>query len=131
MALGPILASLARRGYTEFNREGLMIEGWPVQFVPVASDLEVEALDRALDVDIQLDARRSPVRTRVLKPEHLVAMAAKVGRPKDRLRIAQFLREEAVDLNTLRDVLDRHTLLQVWRDFCATAGLARYRGLRR
>jgi hypothetical protein len=34
VALGPILSYLGDRGYSEFRREGILIEGWPVQFLP-------------------------------------------------------------------------------------------------
>lgn len=123
--LAPILAYLAGRGYAEFVRDGLMIEGWPVQFLPVADDLEAQALGRADTVEIRLNPRGSPVHARVLGAEYLVAMAVKVGRPKDRLRVVQFLTEEAVRLDTLRNVLQRHDLMTAWQDFCRTAGMSK------
>jgi hypothetical protein len=45
-----------------------------------------------------------------------------VGRPKDLIRIGQFLSEEAVDLARLRAVLERHGLLRAWSKFCAQTG---------
>src|SRR5438067_6863844 len=50
------------------------------------------------------------VTTRVLQPEHIVAISLTVGRPKDFLRVAQFLEEDAVDRKLLSDVLGRHGL---------------------
>lgn len=46
LTLEPIFSYLRRAGYTEFEDEGVLIEGWPVQFLPVASDLDVEGLIR-------------------------------------------------------------------------------------
>lgn len=80
-----------------------------------------------LDILVSLETKPSdlitlePIRAS-LKPEHLVAMALRVGRPKDFSRIIQFLDEQAVDLAKLRAVLERHKLLSAWRKFCIKAG---------
>lgn len=50
--LAPIEEALAGMGYTERTDVGYMIEGWPVQFLPVASALDEEALERAIDLDV-------------------------------------------------------------------------------
>jgi hypothetical protein len=121
ITLAPILSFLARSGYTEFHKEGIVVEGWPVQFLPVASDLDAEALARARN--IRLDAVLGNVPTRVLLPEHLIANALRVGRAKDYLRIVQFLEEKAVDLTALRQLLERHDLKAIWRTFCRNTGL--------
>ena len=47
VTLGPILSYLKDKGYSEFRKEGILIEGWAVQFIPVASDLDAEALAKA------------------------------------------------------------------------------------
>lgn len=91
ITLAPILSYLKSVGYGEFRKEGLLIEGWPVQFLPVANDLDAEAIEQAQDVEIKIDQSQGSVRARVLRPEHLVAIALRVGRPKDSIRIIQFL----------------------------------------
>src|SRR5579863_2934351 len=96
-ALGPILEYLRARGYEEFKLEGILIEGWPVQFIPVADDLDAEGLDQALTIELEREDGSEPIRIPVLRPEHLVAKAVKLGRSKDRERIARFLEENAVD----------------------------------
>ena len=121
--LGPIFAHLKARGYSEHRHEGIVIEGWPVQFLPVASALDEEALARAQEIDIALDKVEGTIRTRILRPEHLAAIALRVGRPKDLVRIAQFVEESAVDVRTLCDVLGRHDLMEQWRSFCVRVGL--------
>ncbi len=75
-------------GYTERTAVGLMIEGWPVQFLPVSSALDEEALEQAIELDID-DTGTSPVKARCLRAEYLVATAAKVGRLKDLARILE------------------------------------------
>lgn len=94
-------------GYAERSDVGYVIEGWPVQFLPVASPLDEEALDKAIDVDIAF-AGEAPLKARCLRAEHVVATAVRVGRPKDWARIPEFLEQNAVDLEALRDVLKGH-----------------------
>jgi hypothetical protein len=50
--LTPIEQALADMGYTERTDVGYMIDDWPVQFLPVSSKLEEEALERAIEVEI-------------------------------------------------------------------------------
>jgi hypothetical protein len=121
MTLEPIFAYLRRLGYAEFRKEGIVIEGWPVQFLPVTDPLDAEGLAQAVETVIDGNA---PIKVRMLRAEHVVANAIKVGRPKDRGRVAQFLAEGAVDLDALRAVLDRHGLRETWARFCREAGMA-------
>lgn len=57
------------------------------------------------------------IKTRVMTAEHLVAIALKTGRAKDKLRITQFLESGAVDIARLREILSRHGLLARWQAF--------------
>ena len=123
ITLAPIFAYLEAHGHAEHRKEGVVIEGWPVQFLPVASDLDAEALARAEDLEVRTDDNEGSVWTRVLRPEHLVAICLKVGRPNDLVRIAQFLEEEAVDLTALCDTLRRHDLMEKWKSYCRRAGI--------
>jgi hypothetical protein len=124
ITLAPIYSYLKARGFDEHRREGVMIAGWPVQFLPVADALDEEALARAAEVEIKVDQASDAISAPVLRPEHLVAMALRVGRPKDFIRINQFLEERAVDVVALCDVLARHGLMEAWRSFCARTGTA-------
>jgi hypothetical protein len=40
IVLAPIFSYLQKKGYREHRREGIVIEGWPVKFLPVASQLD-------------------------------------------------------------------------------------------
>jgi hypothetical protein len=122
VSLAPLFADLRKRGYTEHRKEGLVIEGWQVQFLPIANELDAEALREAQDINVAVEGE-APVIVRCLKPEHLVAQALRVGRPKDFVRIAQFLEEATVDLPTLCSVLDRHGLRGAWQSYCGRVGL--------
>jgi len=115
--LTPILTYLAAKGYSDFQKEGLSIEGWPVQFLPVADALDAEALEQAQQVDL------GGVSAWILRPEHLVATALKVGRAKDLVRVAQFLEQELVETDRLCTVLKKHGLSEEWSTFCVGTGM--------
>ena len=124
ISLDPIYSYLKRKGYDEHRKEGIVIEGWPVQFLPVVNELDVEALAQAEDVDIEINKAEGSVRTRILRPEHVVANALRVGRPQDSIRVTQFLKENAVGLVALCALLDRHGLTQTWLSFCKRTGIS-------
>lgn len=119
--LGPIEQALAEMGYAERSDVGILVESWPVQFIPVASDLDAECLREALEVEI---AGSPPLRARVVKAEHVVAKAISVGRIKDLARVESFLDQNAVDLTALKAVFERHNLAGAWSAFCAKSGRA-------
>src|ERR1700687_1777850 len=123
VTLAPIFSYLRARGYDEHPKEGLVIEGWPVQFLPVANDLDAEALAAAHEVQIEINETVGSVRTRILRAEHIAATSLRVGRPRDLIRISQFLEENAVDIAALCAVLDRHALTQAWQSFCRRTGI--------
>lgn len=127
LLLAPIEQVLVLRGYTERSDVGYMIEGWPVQFLPVSSALDEEALERAVDVDF--GAADEAMKARCLRAEHIVAIALRVGRLKDLARVQAFLDRDAVDLDDLRNVLERHALMDAWRAFCLKAGIQNPLGL--
>lgn len=107
----PRLDYLKARGYTTFEKEGIVVEGWPIQFRPATTALEREAYLNAQILNIE------EVPVRVALPEHLVAIMLSVGRPKDIARIKMFLSQEAVKAGNLEDVINRHGLTEEWSDF--------------
>src|ERR1700689_638288 len=54
VTLTSIISYLSGKGYTEFSKEGIVIDGWPVQFLPVASALDAEALTGASNIDLEM-----------------------------------------------------------------------------
>jgi hypothetical protein len=118
--LQPIEAALAKMGYTKRSDVGIWIEDWPVQFLPVASPLDEEALAQAREVEIPIEGEL-PIKARILSAEYVVAIALKVGRLKDLARVEAFLDQEAVDLGSLKVVLDRFGLASAWKTFCSAA----------
>jgi len=108
--LGPIRKRLKEIGYT-FNGEGhIVIDSWPVQFLPVSDALTSETLREAqyLPFDEELSVR-------VARPEHLAAEALKVGRPKDFQRVSMLAESDDFDSVFFQEVLERFSLEEKWR----------------
>ncbi len=119
--LTPIETALSRMGYTTRSDIGIWIEGWPVQFLPAASALDEEALSQAAEVEINF-GDEPLITARILRPEHIVATALKLGRLKDLARVEAFLDQGAVDLGALKQVLERFVLMPAWKSYCFRAG---------
>jgi hypothetical protein len=110
LTLTPLYDALRARGYVE-EGECVMIEGVPVQFLPAYNLLLDEALREARDLQYQ----QTPAR--VLRPEHLAAIAVQTGRDKDRVRVDLLRSQAKLDEAYLQDILGRHGLLDRWRQW--------------
>lgn len=119
--LTPIEEALSSLGYNERSDVGIRIEGWPVQFLPVASALDEEALSQAAEVDVRSGDGPATM-ARILSAEHVVAIALKLGRLKDLARVEAFLDQGAVNLQRLKSVLQRHELMPAWKAFLLKSG---------
>ena len=97
-----IFAHLKSRGWS-VEGEHLMCAGFPVQFL-AAAGLTEEAVRESEHFQFE------GVPSRIFRAEYIIAIAASVGRLKDRARIEQLLDQAQVDNPRLRDILDRHTL---------------------
>ena len=109
--LSPVYSYLAKLGYDKFDKEGVIIEGWPVQFLPLADALDEEALAQAVQTEV------AGVPTWVLTAEHLVAKALQLGRGKDYLRILAFKESGCLDTAKLAGILSRHNLVEKMKQF--------------
>jgi len=101
----------ARAHHYEIKDEHILIEGWKVQFLPANDALHAEALEQANQT--QFDG----VPTWVIKPEHLMAIALRVGRLKDFTRIGLFVERKAYSADALNGILQRHGLAEKWDRF--------------
>ena len=110
LSLAALYEDLRRRGYVE-EGECVIIEGVPVQFLPVYNRLLEEAMAEARDT------RYENMLTRVLRAEHLVAIAIQTGREKDRQRVRMLLEQAPLDSEYLSGVLARHDLEVKWKQW--------------
>ena len=108
ISLAPVYEALRARGYGE-EKETVMIEGVPVQFLPAYNALVEEALGQAREIDYE------GVPARVLRAEHLIAISLQTGRAKDRARVAMLHEQASLDPNLLADILKRHQLEEKWK----------------
>lgn len=113
----PLFRRLAEMGFTEFEEEGILIHGLPVQFLSAAPGLETEAVDAAMTVEWEGH------RMRVMSPEHLAALALSVGRPKDRARLVYLVSLPDFDRSKLLDITTRHSLADRWNQWSAALEL--------
>jgi hypothetical protein len=94
---------LKEKGY-KTKKEHVLIEGIPVQFIPVYNDLVKEAVQCAVE------AKYGRIKTRVLGLEYLIAVMLQTDRPKDRERLVKVFEEAKIDLKRLGKILKKHGL---------------------
>ncbi|MGA8762320.1 MAG: hypothetical protein WB562_05465 [Candidatus Sulfotelmatobacter sp.] len=110
VSLGRIYEYLQARGY-KAQDEHIVIEGWPVQFLVPATELEKQAVVGALP------ERLEDITIWVMSETDLVLIALQTGRRKDHLRILQFLEQGIVDLKMLKILIERYGLAAKWQAF--------------
>jgi hypothetical protein len=106
----PVFKYLTGRG-ARIEGEYLIIADWPVQFLPPSGRLVEEALEEAVQVEVE------EIRTRVFTAEHLAAIALQTGRPKDKARLLQFIDSGALSSERFQSILERHALAGSWMKF--------------
>jgi hypothetical protein len=106
--LAPIYEFARSRAYAE-QAEVLLIEGFPVQFIPAYNALVREAVTRATTL------RYREAEAKVVRAEYLAAIALQTGRAKDRERVIRLLEEADIDRAVLDKVLEEHGLTEKLR----------------
>jgi hypothetical protein len=81
----------------------LLLDNFPVQFL-TAHGLTEEAVRGAKPIEY------NGVPTKVFRPEHIIAIAANVGRHKDLARIDRVLEQADIDKSLLETILKRYKL---------------------
>jgi hypothetical protein len=117
ISLAPLYARLKGLGFTEFEEETLLVHGFPVQFLAAGPGLESEAVTEALLVRWESHCLR------VMRPEHLAAIALRTGRPKDRARVVYLLDLPQFDRLEFERILQRHDLRECWAVWAQALGL--------
>jgi hypothetical protein len=100
--LPAVYARLQAQGW-QVEREHLMVRGFPVQFL-AAGGLTEEAVREAERIEFE------GVPAKIFRAEHIVAIAASVGRQKDKARIEQLFQQAGLDKTKLANILQRHKL---------------------
>lgn len=117
VSLQPLFSRLSQLGFNKFEEEGLLIHDLPVQFLSASPGLETEAVEQAIV------AEWDHHRIRVMRPEHLAAIALTVGRPKDRARLVYLVELPEFDRNRFAAILRQHGLHDRWQQWSTALGL--------
>ena len=113
-----LFTRLNEMGFSEFDEEGILIHGFPVQFLSASPGLEAEALEQAHAFEWEGH------RIRVMRPEYLAAIAVATCRPKDRARLVYLASLEKFDDIAFENALGRHGLLDRGRQWKDALGLS-------
>ena len=108
--LSPIYEYCRKRGYFP-EGEAIRIGNWPVQFIPVFDSLTGEALEKAEAEDFEGEPLR------IVRADHLAAIALKTGRPKDYARVLSLLDSGAVSAEEIKRLCDAHGIGGQWERF--------------
>ena len=103
ITMEPLYRILRERSYA-FDAEHVMIYGTPVQFLPAYNALSEEAVREAILHDYD------GVPVRVIRPEHLIALAFQTGGAHRRIRAESLLAEECIDLDVLIAIMERYSV---------------------
>lgn len=117
VSLEPIFKKLSELGFSEFDEEGIVIHGMPVQFLAASNELETEAVNNA--VILHWDGHT----IRVMTPEYLAAIALTVGRPKDRARVVYLYSLKDFQVPKFKKILKHHGLTETWLNWAKSLGL--------
>lgn len=113
ITLETLYARLNEMGFSEFDGEGILIYGFPVQFLSASPGLETEAIEQAVAFNWE------DHQVRVMSPEHLAAIAVATGRPKDRARLVYLASLENFDNALFERILTHYGLFdqgQQWKN---------------
>ena len=108
--LSPLYNFLKRKGY-KFDKEHVIIEDIPVQFLPAYNDLLKEAFKNAYVT------KYKGIKTKVFEPEYLLAIMVQTFRAKDKERIIKMLDEAEIDKRLFKRILKKYALLEKYNRF--------------
>ena len=103
LVLSSLYEYLKKKGYYP-DKEHIIIEGFPVQFLPVFNELIDEAVNEAAE------KKYKGINTKVMKVEYLIAIMLQTYRPKDKERVLKALNEAEIDWKLLGKILEKFNL---------------------
>ena len=89
----------------------LVIGDWPVQLLTPGTPLYDEAIEQAAVYDF------GGASGKVMRPEHLAAIALQTGRAKDYQRVSEFIQNGSVTVETIQQLVERFGLTDRWNTF--------------
>lgn len=110
ISLDDVFDFLKGRG-ARVEGEHLVIGSWPVQFLPATTALQRDALEAARSVDVEGQS------VQVLSAEYLAAIALDTSRPKDKVRLQQFLEWTGFDRQRFETLVAKYDLGAKWTQY--------------
>lgn len=107
LVLSSLYEYLKKKGYYP-DKEHIVIEGIPVQFLPVFNELIEEAVNEAAG------KKYKNINTKVIKVEYLIAIMLQTYRPKDKERVLKALSEAEIDRELLAKILEKFNLKKLF-----------------
>lgn len=116
VSLEPVYNYLEKLGYLPV-KEGVEIEDWMVQFVPVFASVQEQAVAQSRRVTY------GKTHTYIFTPEHLAAELLRSGRRKDHVRVIDLIESGQMDMSAFRRIIRQHGLAERWKDFATRFNL--------
>lgn len=113
LGLGPIYTYLISKHNARLKGEYVVVDEWPIQFLPPPTKLAEDALNKAIQVDVDGEPLW------IFTAEHLAAIALETGRSKDKLRVNEFIEasEERFNRQRFMDLVGQFGLTDKWHRF--------------
>jgi len=108
--LSPIYKYLREKGYKP-QGEHVIIEGVPVQLIPVYNELVKEAVQNSVKVNY------GRIKTQVIGLEYIVVIMLQVNRTKDRERLIKIFEDTDVNVKVLKGILKTFNLAGKYEEF--------------
>lgn len=108
VSLSPIYEWFKKKGFL-FDKEHIVIEDIPVQFIPSYNDLVDEAIINSLDKKFE------NTNIKVISPEYLIAIMLNTFRQKDKERILRFIEESEFNHEKLNLIMDKYKLTEKYK----------------
>jgi len=111
VSLTDIYGALKKKGYTEWKKEGILIEGLPVQFLPVEKGVLKGAFETAQPQTI------AGTKAKIMTFEYLCLIMLDTGRPKDKVRLASCWGTKNLNQTKFLQLCKKHGLEKKWQTF--------------
>ena len=111
VSLTDIYDALKIKGYTNWEKEGIIIEGLPVQFLPAESGLLRKAYETAKPQQI------AGTEAKIMLFEYLCAIMLDTGRPKDKVRLANCWAAKNLNHEKFLKICKNQGLEKKWQKF--------------
>jgi hypothetical protein len=102
--LSPIWQYLNEQGYKSWSGQWIIVEDFMLEFLPTTNELEEEAIKNANDRFYE------GAKVKLIRPEYLIAIFLKAGRPKDKFRAATIYKTVKLDHKSLNRIIDKYNL---------------------